>query len=49
MRLQAEANYYTRQCEHERKSLHILSDDYKKMQERLTEIKQKIEEKIGEA
>ena len=48
MRLQAEANQYTRQVEHERKRLLILTDTYKQTHEQLLEIKQKIEDKINE-
>ena len=48
MRLQSEANNYTRQLEHERKRLLILTDTYKQTQEQLQEIKTKIEEKINE-
>lgn len=49
MRLQQEANSYTRWLEHERKRLLILTDTYKQTQEQLQEIKCKIDEKIGEA
>jgi len=48
MRLQQEANNYTRQVEHERKRLLILTDLYKQEQEKLQEIRDKIDEKIGE-
>ena len=48
MRLQAEANYYTQQLEHERKKLLIATDNEKQMREQLAEIKQKIEDKITE-
>ena len=39
MRLQQEANNYTRQLEHERKRLLIATDNEKQMQEQLAEIK----------
>ena len=48
MRLQQEANNYTRQLEHERKRLLIATDNEKQLQESLAEIKQKIEDKITE-
>ena len=48
MRLQQEANNYTRQLEHERKRLLIATDNEKNMQEQLQEIKQSIEDKINE-
>ena len=49
MRLQQEANNYTRLVEHERKRLLILTDTFKQTQERHQEIRDKIDEKIGEA
>ena len=49
MRLQLEANNYTKLLEHERKKLMILTDNYRQTQEQLQEIKAKIDEKIGEA
>ena len=49
MRLQQEANNYTKELEHTRKILMILTDNYKQTQEQLQEIKDKIDEKIGEA
>ena len=49
MRLQQEANNYTRLVEHERKRLLILTDTYKQTQEQYQEIRDKIDEKIGES
>lgn len=49
MRLQLEANNYTKKVEHERKKLMILTDNYRQTQEQLQEIKAKIDEKIGES
>ena len=48
MRLQQEANNYTRALEHERKRLLIATDNEKQMQEQLAEIRQSIEDRINE-
>ena len=48
MRLQGEANYYTKELEHENKKLMIATDNEKQLLEQYAEIKQSIQDKINE-